>query len=70
MERIKPFAFFSTPFAQFFLKGFKKNILNLKKHHSIKHMQQHGCVNMCVDLIVTFNSIKINFLLYFSAHNN
>jgi len=31
-------------------------------------MQQHGCTNMCLNLIVTFNSIKIHFLLHFSAH--
>ena len=31
-------------------------------------MQQHGCSNMCLNLIVTFNLIKIHFLLHIIAH--
>ena len=31
-------------------------------------MQQHECTYMCLGLIVNFNSIKINFLLFLSAH--
>ena len=31
-------------------------------------MQQHGCTNMCLNLMVTFNSIKIHFFIHFSAH--
>jgi len=54
---------FSFLFSHLLLKPLKKELKNhfeFKNHHSIKHMQQHGCSNMCLNLIVTFN--KNSFL--------
>ena len=67
----KLFSFYFSSFYSNPLKRIFKPNLNLKKLHSIKYMQQHGCTYMCLGLIVNFNSIKkINFLLFPSAHNN
>jgi hypothetical protein len=59
-------------FFHLLLKSFErifKTTLNLKKHHSIKSMQQHECTSMCLGLIVNFNSIKL-ISYYFSVLAN
>jgi len=53
-------SFYSNPFKRIF-----KPNLNLKKLHSIKYMQQHGCTYMCRGFIVNFNSIKKLISYYF-----
>jgi hypothetical protein len=57
-ERGNSFPFTKFIFCSNLLKRISKTNLNLKKLHSIKYMQQHGCTYMCLGLIVNFNSIK------------
>jgi hypothetical protein len=66
-ERIKPFSFLFSHLFSNHLKGFK-NHFEFKETSVNKTYEAAWMHNMCLNLILTFNSIKIHFLLHFSAH--
>jgi hypothetical protein len=68
-EKRNPFPFSKFMFCSNLLKRISKTNLN-RKNSTQQNMQQHECTSTCLGLIVNFNSIKIHFLLYLSAHNN